>query len=131
MSVRLNQAWTTGGTVDSLYYTYREDSFTETCHEKKDVQGSTFYEDLTIKCYFSQPVTLIGICVADDGGALDATSDDAVIPECCDDAPEPIPAVCYKIIIRCESLCTRAGSRHHLQRVTIDSNSLNRVPGYV
>ena len=117
VKVRLYQAWTSHDEVDNIFYTYRESAFKETCHEAEDVSGSTHYQDITIRCYEQQPVALLGICVADNDGALVPGQDNAQIPQCCHSTlPASVPVVCYKIIVRCDSLCVEATERRALRR---------------
>jgi hypothetical protein len=105
VTVRLYQSWTSVDDVNSIYYTYRQTSFLESCFGAENVGPMTAYQDITMSCYHNQPVALLQICVADNDGALNNIGDTAEVPTCCGSVCSGCPAVCYKIIVWCDSLC--------------------------
>jgi len=118
VTVRLNQAWTSG-TVDHIFYEYSSNPFKSDCTEQTDVSGGAVYtpEDITIKCMKTKPIAEIGICVADAGGGfLNPIHDGATVPKCCHPDFNPsTPVVCYKVLLRCESRCSDAVARRGLR----------------
>lgn len=110
VKVRLYQGWTsTSSRVDRIYYTYKHSNFNQKCHVVKDVTGLVNYEDITIQCYHTKAFARLDICVVDSNGALEPEGDNAEIAQCCKpDLPEVTPAVCYKFVINCASVCADA-----------------------
>jgi len=124
VTVRLNQEWTTSSDSETLaiFYEYKEDIWTNKCHVKDDVVGSTEVDEFTVTCNVLSPYAHLHICVADNMAAengkdiLSPTGDDATIPRCCkaeDIVPENTATVCYSLEILCEPKCidTTAASR--------------------
>jgi len=104
VTVRLYNGWTnTDEGIDNIYYTYKHSAFSQKCHSATDTLGSVDYDDITINCHHIMPFAELNICVADNGGALNADGDNAEIPTCCGFFDGP--TVCYKFIINCESEC--------------------------
>jgi len=106
VTVRLYNGWTnTDEGVDHIFYTYRHDTFSQKCHSAPtDTLGLVDYDDITILCHdVPMPFAELNICVADNGGALNADGDNAEIPGCCGTFVGP--TVCYKFIINCKSEC--------------------------
>jgi len=119
VTVRLNQAWTSG-TVDHIFYEYQARPFHSDCTEQTDVPGGTVYtpEDVTIQCMETKPIADLRICVADAGGFLDPQNDGATVPKCCHPDFDPnVPVVCYNILVRCESQCPDTVARRGLRGV--------------
>lgn len=104
VTVRLYNDWTnTEEAVDKIFYTYKHDTFSQKCHEATDTLGSVNYDEITIQCHHTMAFAELSICVADNGGVLDADGDKAEIPRCCGIFDGP--TVCYKFVIYCESKC--------------------------
>ena len=53
-------------TVDSIYYSFRENKYDEKCYEETSVYGSDLYDTITIECNIMSPVGYLDICIADD-----------------------------------------------------------------
>ena len=116
VTVRLHQAWTASptDTVDHIFYQYEEGLWKSDCEEETDVGGGMSYtppEDITIRCMYEKPYATMKICLADTGGGfLQPGLDAATVPKCChpgfdDSDGVVVPAVCYKVLIECESQC--------------------------
>jgi hypothetical protein len=122
VTVKLNQAWGPGtadrydenqAPIDHIYYTYREDSFNQKCHEANEVARNKFYDTITINCHVTVPFALIEICVVDgiENGVL-GSGDDATVPDCCyPEFPPDIPTVCYTVEIKCVTECVEDTER--------------------
>uniref|UniRef100_A0A6V0CXB9 DUF7633 domain-containing protein n=1 Tax=Pseudo-nitzschia australis TaxID=44445 RepID=A0A6V0CXB9_9STRA len=116
VTVELNQAWTSTSSVDSIFYSFRRDKFSEVCYEAQNVGNNAVYDTIEIQCEVLSPHATLEICVADDAshGVLvpGKDNDDATIPKCCHaDAaatPTTAPVVCYVVEIACATLCGSA-----------------------
>lgn len=105
--------------VDSIFYNYQENPFNEKCYEKENVGSGETYEDITIQCLESKPYADFEICIADNGGAL-VDDDNAEISKCCEhDLPPNTPAVCYKILVECQTSCAETVGRRALRGVAV------------
>jgi hypothetical protein len=118
VTVRLLNAWTSDGAVDSIFYNYKPDFLVQTCVEEKNVPGGDDYADIVLKCYKNAPFAELDIYVADNGGSL-GDGDDSEVPKCCHpDLPAETPVVSYKILVKCETVCADAESRLRFLRGT-------------
>ena len=108
VTVRLTNAWTVSGdTIDTILYKYKEDEWSNKCYEEKNVDGGSAYEDITIQCMHTVPAARLLICVADQGFQPLTNDDKATVPECCNsDLEDGDKAVCYYLVVYCESHCT-------------------------
>jgi hypothetical protein len=108
VTVALAQEWT-NKSVDSIFYEYKENMWSNKCYEEIDVNGGAIFETITISCNIMTPVAFLEICVADDiSNEILSIGDDATIPKCCHSekvVPPNTPKVCYSLEIRCESAC--------------------------
>jgi len=117
VTVSLSQLWSTSekissaGAVDAIYYEYKEDMWTNKCHEATNVKDREVFDTITIQCYLMSPYAHLQICVADSAshGILSTTGeDDATIPKCCHSEQSLLPntpTVCYSLEIRCDNTC--------------------------
>jgi len=97
-------------TIDAIFYSYKENMWSNKCYQKQDV-GRSLFDTVTISCNVLFPYALLEICVADNTILSTTGGDDAAIPKCChsDEVVLPnIPTVCYSLEIRCTSRCTEA-----------------------
>merc|ERR1712194_467134 len=97
-------------TIDAIFYSYKENMWSNKCYQKQDV-GRSLFDTVTISCNLLSPYALLEICVADNTILSPTGGDDAVIPKCChsDEVVLPnTPTVCYSLEIRCTSRCTEA-----------------------
>jgi len=109
VTVRLYQAWTAADAVDSIFYNYRENVFSDRCGEANTVHGGTHYEDITIHCYETKPVAELEICVMDNGDALSSNGDAAIPYQCCNtEVPDDSTIVCYHLLVNCKTVCVDA-----------------------
>lgn len=109
VTVALSQQWEINVLrgVENIFYSYQTSRFSNQCFEKQDVAGATTYDGaVEIVCNVMTPVAHLSICVADGGGCLDASGDNATIPKCCQGEVRPTtPKVCYEIEIMCVPGC--------------------------
>ena len=118
VTVDLVNSWSTPNTtVDSIFYQYKENHFSQKCYEEQNVDGMEVYVDaLKIQCMAMVPVAYIDICVADNGGVT-CGGDEATVPSCCmPDLPENTPTVCYKLSVNCDPHCPTSTSRRRALR---------------
>jgi len=107
VTVSLTHGWTvvnqTVG-IDQIFYSYRDNSWDETCFDSTNVLPSTKFATITMTCLVTKPYTLLDLCVSDDlSHGVCTAGDNAKIPKCCDrETPPETPTVCYKIKINCK-----------------------------
>ena len=108
VTVRLYNAFTTSDDViDSIFFKYKEDEWSDKCFESQNVDGGSSYEDITIQCMHTVPAARLLICVADQGFQPLGDKDKATVPACCNsDLEDDDKAVCYYLVVYCESHCT-------------------------
>jgi len=110
VKVSINQGWDRMDNeeipIDSIYYSFRPDTFDEVCFEETNVGLGTVLDTVTISCGVLKPHARLEICLVDnlEHGFL-TSEDDGTVPKCCHpDEPES-PTVCYTIKINCVTEC--------------------------
>ena len=130
VTVKLNQAWTTGTAtttnIDHIYAAYKTSLFDQHCYESNNVQaGTTFEEEVTITCNIMSPVASLEICVADDlTHEVLTVADNAEVPKCCYPSfPPDTPVVCYRLEINCVTECIDETQQRKLSPLKSSSSS--------
>jgi len=107
VTVELVQMFTESSTsLDSVFYKYKDSTFTSTCPEEDDFFGEDSVE-IQIECKITTKSAFLEIWVADHiGKGVLSEGDNAVVPQCCHpNVPEGTPVTKYLVEIRCDSLC--------------------------
>jgi len=107
VTIELTQTYTdSASTIDSIYYQFKKDVYSDICLEEKDLVGEESVV-VTIECTHNSQIGLLEFWVADDitKGVL-SEGDNAIIPQCCHPTiPEGTPTTQYIVEIKCISEC--------------------------
>jgi len=115
--------------ISRIVTQFNEETGQQECYEQVDVQEEE-YTEYTAYCMINVPITIVDIFVSDD--SFNSTSDDAVIPVCCEGENDENPKIQMTVKIWCEDQCptdTQAPSseRRRLMDISLDPDYIESL----